>query len=226
MPMKKLIFLTSAMMLLATPAVAKDVKRVISPEDLLQEAKKHCPANATTPEGWAELRKCIAKAKGEIINEKDPRIAKACEKYSGEERNQCTDWHYVKGPSASSYSPLRYRMYLQEHCAGAGCIGGGAPGEQAKPSTAPEHTPGGVTGGRNTSRVNTYNDPRSDRSTITGTPRGGSLNSGGATNTISRPSFLGGGSQGYKGGIELGGEVDEHPGNLDGIHDTLKDLPR
>jgi hypothetical protein len=77
MPMKKLILLTSAMTLLATPALAKDVKRVISPEQLYQEAKKRCPANATTSEGWAELRKCIAKAKGEIINEKDRRIAKA-----------------------------------------------------------------------------------------------------------------------------------------------------
>jgi hypothetical protein len=223
--MRKLFLLTSGMVLLATPVLAKDVKRVISPEQLFQEAKKECPESATTPEGWAELRKCIAKAKGEIINEKDRRIAKACEKYSGDERDQCTDWHYIKGPSASAYSPLRYRLYLQEHCAGAGCIGGGAPGEQTNPSTAREHTPGGVTGGRNTSRVNPYNDPRSNRSTITGPVHPNNLQGGGTapTNGISRPAFLGGGK---KGGIELGGEVTGQPGNLDGIHDAIKELPQ
>jgi hypothetical protein len=83
-----------------------------------------------------------------------------------------------------------------------------------------------VTGGRNTSRVNTYNDPRSNQSTITGPIRNDSLPSGGATRQISRPAFLGGSAGPSKGGIDLGGEVHGQPGNLDGIHDAIKELPR
>jgi hypothetical protein len=70
------------------------------------------------------------------------------------------------------------------------------------------------------------NDPRSNQSTITGPIRSNRLKGGGtAPNKISRPAFLGG-SGGRKGGIELGGEVHGQSGNLDGIHDAIKELPR
>jgi hypothetical protein len=142
MPMRKLIFLTSAMMLLATPALAKDVKRVISPEDLFQEAKKRCPANATTPEGWAELRKCIAKAKGEIINEKDRRIAKACEKYSGEERDQCTGIGTTSRvralqPTARCATGRTYRSTAPARAASAGELQASRPIRPPLASTLP-----------------------------------------------------------------------------------------
>lgn len=185
----------------------------------VEEAKKRCPANATTPEGWAELRKCIAKAKGEIINEKDPRIAKRCEKYSGNERDNCVDYTYIKGTSAPAYNSIRYRAYLEEHCAGGGCLGGGAPGERAKPSNAPEHTPGGVTGGRNTSHA-TSSDPRSNQSTITGNTGTNTISSGGHTNKINRPAFLGGGSRPQ--GVVVNGEAVKKDGTLNTGSDVLK----
>jgi hypothetical protein len=70
------------------------------------------------------------------------------------------------------------------------------------------------------------NDPHSNRSTITGPIRHDNLGGGGPSQKISRPSFLGGGGSNIKGGIELDGKVEGHEGNLDGIHDATKALPR
>jgi hypothetical protein len=67
------------------------------------------------------------------------------------------------------------------------------------------------------------NDPHSDRSTITGPIMPNRVDGGdGTSRKISRPDFLGG----KKGGVELGGKVKGSPGNLDGIHDAIKELPR
>jgi hypothetical protein len=174
----------------AVPAFA------ITPEQLFQEAKKHCDASATTAEGWAEIRKCIAREKRKIIRD-DPRIVRACEKYSGEENDQCTDWNYQK-PNSAAYSPLRYKIEAEKTCAGAGCVDGGRPGERTHPSTERKDTPGGVIGGRNTSpRASANPGPRSNHSTITGPTTANTLPSGGTTQRINRPAFLGGG---YTGG--------------------------
>ena len=109
--MNKLLILTLAFAIVPTVALTKEDDdcrdpsrkchgQVISPEDLFQEAKKHCDESATTPEGWAAIRACIAEAKGKILRERDPRIAKACGKYSGLDRDQCTDWNYIRGGCA------------------------------------------------------------------------------------------------------------------------------
>jgi hypothetical protein len=218
--MNKLLILTLAFAIVPTVALTKEDDdcsdpsrkchgQVISPEDLFQEAKKHCDESATTPEGWGAIRACIAEAKGKVLRERDPRIAKACGKYSGLDGDQCTDWNYIRGPSAPSYTRMRYRAYHADHFG----LGRAYPGERG--DTSPAATPGGVTGGRNTSKGAYHYNPNSNKSDITGTTgdHSGRAESGGPTQKIHRPGFLGGGGVGASaparhnpvGGVTVGG---------------------
>src|SRR5215470_5457846 len=113
--MKKWLYLTSAVVLVATPAFAKDVKRVISPEQLYQEAKKQCPERATSPEGWREIRACIANAKERIILARDPRASATCGKYEGNDRSNCVDWVYTRGSTVWSPSLHSEREQLHKN---------------------------------------------------------------------------------------------------------------
>jgi hypothetical protein len=209
LPLGTLTFVLLATTLLTSPAIAEPPP----PEELFQLAKKQCPEKATTPEGWADIRKCIAKKKKEILLQ-DPRTAKACEKYiGGAEHDQCIDWYYVKGPSASTYTNMRYKAYLQDNCAGIGCLGGGYPGERQEPSTARENTPGGVIGGRNTSPGRS--NRKKDQSDITGI--------GGSTPAVS------GGRGGRGGGRNLNGiglptVTEGRDGNLRDLESDVKRL--
>jgi hypothetical protein len=216
--MRKLFLLTSGMALLATPVLAKDVKRVISPEQLFQEAKKQCPERATSPEGWAEIRACIAEAKGRIILVHDPRAASTCGRYSGADRTNCADWVYTRDGD-TTWSPQlhqkreRIRERLQQEY------------------RLPPEDPKVLEKGQEHMRIEREmidramrNDSRSNRSTITGPINPSRIEGGGdASRKISRPSFLG---PNVKGGVELDGDVHGTTGDLDGIRDAIKDLPR
>jgi len=170
------------------------------PSGPVPRAKKHCDERATTPEGWAAIRACIAEAKGKILHERDSRIAKACGKYSGLDRDQCTDWYYEHGPSAPSYTRLRYKAYYADYFG----LGQAYPGEHG--DTSPAATPGGVTGGRNTSKGAYHYSPNSNKSDITGTGLG---SSGGVGNAHVAPQGGVGASAPARhnpvGGVKVGG---------------------
>jgi len=97
-------------------------------------------------------------------------------------------------------------------------------------------TPGGVTGGVNTGPANPSSrggsnvvpsDPNSHRSTIKGPIRSDHLDSGGPTQKISKPKFLGGASSpppNNHGGIRVGGQnVTGSPADLSEIMNSIPD---
>src|SRR5262245_54807428 len=94
--MKTCLYLTSAMLLLVTPALAKDK---LTPEQRFIEAKKLCPERATTKEGWDRIRACIELAKANIIMGEEPSIRAKCGTYEGADRSNCVDWVYMHGYS-------------------------------------------------------------------------------------------------------------------------------
>jgi hypothetical protein len=165
----------------------------------LAESEKTQGAGTPT-KSHNELREKLKRAlaeQGRTV--RDPRIAKACEKYTGGQRIECVHWNYTKGSGAASYSPLRYKFEYSQRL---------YPGEDpTHPEfNTPQHTPGGVTGGRTTSPRGGQGS-NSDKSTITGTigEHSGSAESGGPTQKIHRPAFLGGGSGGDSSRAATGG---------------------
>jgi hypothetical protein len=196
--MKKFLLATTILALASGASLAGESKQAISPEELFQQAKKECPESATTPEGWAEIRACIAEAKGRILR-RDPRIAKECGKYSGKDRDECTDWVYSKG---STWSPTAEAERKKLH-------------EKLGTTQLPEDNPETVRAGRQhmqterqqIDRANAK-DPHSNRSTITGIGGG----HGGRVN--------GGKPAGVKTGIDT---VDKEQGDLKGLKDAVID---
>ena len=220
--MKKIMLLTTALVVVSTCAFAKDKpKQVIGPEELFQLAKKECPELKNADELPA-LRACIAEKKGVILRAKDPRIAKVCGGYSGSDRDKCTDWLYGNGGTSWDPKAEALREGLRNKL-------GTSPLPAEDPNVVRE---GRQHQERERQEINRArgNDPRSNKSTITGRPgdHSGTVKGGGVSpeNKVSRPNFLGGRTTGKKGGIELGGEVTGQPGDLGDVHDAVKELPR